>query len=65
VEIPFEIFKIGVDFLGLTSGISFSDLTITSNSTGTSTLIKDGNTTIATIANVDDSLINASDFVAV
>jgi predicted extracellular nuclease len=52
-----------VDFLGLSGGLTFGQLTIAAS--GNNTLIKRGNNTLATLNSVASNLITADDFVTV
>ena len=56
-------FEDGVDTLGLSNGLTFSNLSITND--GNNTNILEGNKTLATLIGVDSSLINQNDFTSV
>ncbi|GAB4291141.1 MAG: hypothetical protein Fur0025_26230 [Oscillatoriaceae cyanobacterium] len=53
-------FAAGLDFLGLSSGLSFADLSISGDANAT--LIKFGDELLATLGGVNFSLINEADF---
>jgi VCBS repeat-containing protein len=53
----------GLDKIGLSGGIGFNDLTISAS--GSNTLINLGTETLASVSNLDSSVITASDFVVV
>jgi len=56
-------FEDGVDSLGLSDGLTFSDLNI--KAIGNNTNIIQGNQTLATLIGIDSSLIDQSDFTSV
>ncbi|MEJ6484640.1 Ig-like domain-containing protein [Nostoc punctiforme UO1] len=56
-------FADGVDWLALSGGLSFGQLSITASSNNT--LIKFGSETLATLTGVNSSLITAADFVTI
>ncbi|AFY57514.1 Ca2+-binding protein, RTX toxin [Rivularia sp. PCC 7116] len=56
-------FEDGVDTLGLSAGLNFSDLNI--KASGNHTNIIQGNQTLATLIGIDSSLIDESDFTSV
>ena len=57
-------FNDGVDKLGLIGSLTFADLQINDNPTGTATIIQDNsNKTIAILQGIEANLINESDFI--
>ncbi len=56
-------FEDGIDTLGLSAGLTFSDLNI--KAVGSNTNIIQGNQTLATLIGIDSSLIDSSDFTSV
>jgi Ca2+-binding RTX toxin-like protein len=56
-------FENGVDFLGLSGGLSFGQLSISAS--GSNTLVNVGRETLATLTGVNSTLIDAADFVLV
>ncbi|MFN6565565.1 MAG: beta strand repeat-containing protein [Nostoc sp. ChiSLP01] len=56
-------FTDGVDWLALSGGLTFGQLSITANNNNT--LIKLGGETLATLTGVNSNLINAADFIAI
>ncbi len=58
-------FSNGVDLFGLTGGLSFADLSITNNSSGSASIIRnisDNNVVIALVIGVDSMDITSEDF---
>jgi Ca2+-binding RTX toxin-like protein len=55
----------GTDKLGLSSSLSFNDLTITPTGTDSEIIIQSSSETVGTIYNVNSNLIDSNDFIAV